>query len=225
MANNFLAKDGAGITQTFGSIDTGVYHIPKHILVDSTGAPIIGRQTMAASFPAVLPSDMPLLGMGLLVPSDNFTRPADTTPYAHGDLVANDVDAADVVVLSFTVARFAAGAFRIHRGRLLKTTTLLTNATFKLHLYSAAPSIANGDNAAWSTTLAAYLGALQVTVDRAGSDGSYGDLLPFNGVPISHKLSSGSSIKGLIEARPGSGATYTPGNAEVFTATLEVETT
>ena len=40
----------------------------------------------------------------------------------------------------------------------------MTNAQFRLHLYTAAPTCANGDNGAWSTDGAAnYIGAFDVS--------------------------------------------------------------
>jgi hypothetical protein len=75
--------------------------------------------------------------------------------------------------------------------------------------------VTNGDNGAWlSTGVADYLGSVDVTCDRAFSDGAAGYGVPTTGSEINH---TSQSVFGLIEAR----ATYTPANAEVFTVTIE----
>jgi hypothetical protein len=151
----------------------------------------------------------------------NFTRPADTTAYATGDLVANSTTAGSVVAMSFTGAtRVAAGSGMIRRARIKKSGTGVTNALFRLHLFKAAPAtVTNGDNGVFSVSgVADYIGAFDITVDRAFTDGAYGSGVPITGSEINFKLASGSTIYGLLEAR----GAYTPGNAEVFTADLEI---
>jgi hypothetical protein len=65
----------------------------------------------------------------------SFTRPADTTTYASGDLVANNTTAGSVVPLTFTaVTRSAGDSVRIERARINTSNALLTNASFRLHL-------------------------------------------------------------------------------------------
>lgn len=220
MADNLDVKDAAAATKTLRTKDLGSQHLPYHALMDSSGAEMLGAKVSASSFPVVLPTDMALLGRGIVNPSDTFTRPADTTPYAAGDLVANSTTAGSVTALSFgSSARYSTGAGRIVRVRISKTSLSLTNAQFRLHIYSAAPTgIANGDNGAWSTEIAGYLGSAFVTLDRAFVDGAYGDV---ELAGIYFKLASGSSLKGLLEAR----AVYTPASAEVFTVTPEIQQT
>ena len=103
-----------------------------------------------------------------------------------------------------------------HIARIRKTGTSVTNASFRLHLYSASPTAANGDNGSWSTDKAAeYLGALDVTVDKAFTDGAAGNGAPSTGSEINF---TSDTIYGLLEAR----GSYTPASAEVFTVDLEV---
>lgn len=90
-------------------------------------------------------------------PSASFVRPADTTAYAVGDLVANNTSAGSVTPMSFTVGRDADSGGMIRRIRLRKTGTSVSNALFRLHLYSASPTPSNGDNGAWLTNQAASL--------------------------------------------------------------------
>jgi hypothetical protein len=155
-------------------------------------------------------------------PSANFTRPADTTAYAAGDLIANSTTAGSVVPMSFTAARYAGGSGFIRAAKLRKSTTTLTNAFFRLHLYAADPSaatgITNGDNGAWLTKFADYIGMIDIIVDRAFSDAAIGRGAPSVGSELAFVPVSGQTVYGLLEAR----AAYAPGNAEVFTVTLDV---
>lgn len=151
--------------------------------------------------------------------SANFTRPADTTAYASGDLVANSTTAGSVVPLSFAAAARAAGkGGKIVGARLAKSNASLTNASFRLHLFTAAPTtITNGDNGALSTSgVADYIGALDVVVDRAFTDGAFGR----SGAPLSGNfleyVGATTTLYGLLEAR----GAYTPASGEVFTVTI-----
>ena len=120
--------------------------------------------------------------------------------------------------MSWTVARVAAGSGSIRRAQVKKSGTSVTLASFRLHLYTSSPTIANGDNAAWSTTHSGYLGSIDVVVDKAFSDGAGGNGMPNVGSDINFKLASGQTIYGLLEAR----AAYTPASGETFTIILEV---
>lgn len=153
-----------------------------------------------------------------------FTRPADTTAYASGDLVANSVTAGSVVPLSFTNASRQSGTGGLILGaRLKKSTTTTANTDFRLHLYSATVTVANGDNAAWSSNGAAnYMGSIDFATanTRAFTDGAANAAATASG-PFgkAFKLSSGSTVFGLLEAR----AAYAPGNAETFIVSLEIQ--
>lgn len=152
-------------------------------------------------------------------PSVSFTRPGDTTAYASGDLVANSTTAGSVVAPVFTVGRSATAfgqQFRIDRIKLHKSTVTTTNASFRVHLYKIAPTVANGDNAAFSTSgVANYLNSFDVTVGQAFTDGAAGFVATGANAIV---IDAAATIVALVEAR----AAYAPGNAEVFTLTLEV---
>jgi hypothetical protein len=152
--------------------------------------------------------------------SASFTRPNDTTAYASGDLVANSTTAGSVVPLQIDLGNVAAvghGITRITRARLTKSGTSPTNANFRIHLYEASPSPANGDNGAWSTNKAAnWLGNIDVTSMLAFTDGCTGTGSATAGSEMFLRLASGS-IFALLEAK----AAYTPVANEVFTLTLE----
>lgn len=149
--------------------------------------------------------------------SANFTRPADTTAYASGDLVANSTTAGSVTPLSFTVARVAAGSGSIRRARIKKSGTSVTNTAFRLHLFAASPTVTNGDNGALLTTHSGWIGSIDVNAMLAFSDAAAGNGTPNSGSEVAFKLASGQVLFGLLEAR----GAYTPTSAEVFTITLE----
>jgi hypothetical protein len=101
---------------------------------------------------------------------------------------------------------------------------------FRLHLYTASPTVTNGDGGVWLSTESGYLGFIDVTIDKAFSDG--GGAAANHGAPVytniidllvrltgTKGLASEVKIYGLLEAR----GAYTPGNAEVFTVSLEIE--
>lgn len=182
----------------------------------------IGQKAKTGSLSVVLASDdnaVTAAGRTAVV-SATFTRPADTTAYASGDLMANSTTAGSVTALSFTAARVAAGSGMIRRARIRKSTTTTTNASFRLHFYQVtAPTVTNGDNGVWlSNGVANYMGFIDITVDKAFSDGSAGQGAPTNGAELNFSLSSGQTVHGLLEAR----GAYAPGNAEVFNIDLEV---
>lgn len=157
--------------------------------------------------------------MTICNPSASFTRPADTTAYASGDLVANSTTAGSVAPLSFD--GIWSNRFSIKRVRLTKSGTTATNGQFRVHFYGASPTCANGDNGAWSTDQAAkYYGSIDVTV-AAFTDGCAGVGAATAGAELNVQLptANGHTVYALLEAR----AAYTPANAEVFTLVPEIE--
>jgi hypothetical protein len=182
------------------------------LLVDSAGNEIV----------LPVPSEVHLgaIGAHTATPSSSFTRPADTTAYASGDLVASSTTAGSVTPLSFTAARVAAGSFSVLRGRIKKSGTSATNAAFRIHLFTVSPTVTSGDNGAFAiaTGIAGYLGYLDVTSMQTAGDGCMGHGAPNVGSAIVVDLSSGQVIYGLLEAR----GAYTPDNAETFDVCLEV---
>lgn len=154
--------------------------------------------------------------------SGSTTRPADTTAYASGDLIANSTTAGNVVPIPLPVARLpGSGACRIKRMRVRKSGTSITTCTIRVHLYARSPTVAAGDNAAWSSNkVADYLGAFDVVVDKAFTDGAFGVGAALVGTDVSFVTASDlTTIYALLEAR----SIYTPASAEVFTISAEVE--
>lgn len=80
-----------------------------------------------------------------------FTRPADVTAYASGDLVANSTTAADVVPLDFNQGDFwnlRSGWIRRANLRIVAPAVGIANGTFNLDLFRRRPRVNAGDNAA-----------------------------------------------------------------------------
>jgi len=227
MADNIIFREYGGASRTIRYVDVGSgVMVPAHILFDSSGAELKGEKASNDSLPVVLPSNMPLLGRAILKVDDSFSRPADTTQYAVGDLVANSTTAGSVTAMSFVVTRYSQGAGELVGGRISKTSNVTTDAEFRVHLYVSSPTAANGDNAAWLTTGAGatptYIGHIDSLPMKAFSDGASARLaISSTGTQIRFKLSSGSSIKELIEAR----GAYVPTSGETFVVTLEILTT
>lgn len=145
--------------------------------------------------------------------SATFTRPADTTQYSSGDLVANSTSAGSVTLLSWAFTT----PIWLRRLLVTKSDPDITGASFRLWLHSdSAITFSNGDNGALaigSSTLAISSVAdgqpiefdFDFTLTGAGDVGvatwDYGLIcLP-------------ATTYGFLEAR----GTYTPGSAEVFT--------
>jgi len=152
-------------------------------------------------------------------PSATFTRPANVTPYAVGNLVANSVTPGSVVPMAFTLGNaFGQGQLRLTRARLYKSGTDITNASFRIHVYEAPPVASNGDGAAWLTTMSAHwIGNIDVSSMLAFADGAAGTGSCPAGSEIFLKTSAGATLYGLLMAL----GAYTPESGEQFSVILE----
>ena len=146
--------------------------------------------------------------------SANFTRPADTTAYASGDLVANSTTVGSVVPMTFArVTKGGGQSAQIRRVGITKTGTSITNTTVRVHLFSVLPTLStNGDNGAITiaTGAAGYLGQVDVVINQAFTDGAAGWL-------TTEINTNALTLYGLLEAR----GAWTPASAEVITVILE----
>jgi hypothetical protein len=197
---------------------------------DSAGANIIVKTVNDTADSSASPAHGIVDGLGFqfdpsprIFVGNSFTRPADTLVYAAGDLVANSTTAATVnaAIPTIQCARYADQPTTLLRMRLRKSGTVLTQGIFRVHLYSSQPTVSNGDNGVWLTNnVANYVGAFDVTMTRAFTDGSIGFGFPVTGsVDITTPVSGQNYLFYLIEAR----AAYTPISGEVFTPILEVQ--
>lgn len=148
----------------------------------------------------------------------SFARPNDTTAYADGDLVANSTTAGSVVPLTW-VGRPLPTYGLVRRVFVRRSSTGADSANFRLYLIggSSAPTVANGDNAAFSSALGDnVLGTLTGSINIPGnSNGRMGIFTPESGVSIAVDR---GSMWGLLMA---TGA-YAPTASETFTLTLEI---
>ena len=181
-------------------------------VLDATGAVLAAKPILGAS-----EAHIGQVGGTMVTPSAQFTRPNDTIAYASGDLVANSTSAGSAVPMFWTLMRVSGGSATVRRVRIKKSGTSTTNASFRLHLYTAAPSVSNGDNAAWLSPHSGYVGSFDVTIDKVFSNASAGIGVPVVGSEVNIKLSGNVYLYGLLEAR----GPYTPAVQEVFTVELE----
>ncbi len=221
MADNILVKPATGSNVSIASDDVGgvLYQRVKPAFGVDGSATDVSTSNPLPVAPAAGESHLGSVSGHSIIVGDTFTRPADTTAYAVGDLVANNVTAGSVTPLTLQVARANDTYVTIPRLRLKKSGTSLTNAQFRVHLYKALPTLTNGDNGAWLTTESTYIGSVDITMDKAFSDGAKGFGVPSVGSAFIADPSTGTrNIYALIEAR----AAYTPASAESFTLTAEV---
>lgn len=142
----------------------------------------------------------------------NFTRPANTTAYAIGDVVNGDG-----VLVPIALGVNQPGG-RITQVRLTKSGEVLTLSTFRVHFFSASFAIP-ADNAqftALNANRATYLGFVDLPImvnDGAGSGAAFtkdDDLrIPF----------PGATVYAVIVAL----GAYVPAEAEVFNLGIGVE--
>lgn len=163
---------------------------------------------------------------GFITLTATFNRPADTNAYAAGDLVANSTIAGSVVPLTFAEAvRVPGEAIRLERARLRKGSTSLTNAQFRVCILRIPPVLSVGDNGVFDSAnvmalsdIAEYVGAFDISMDKAAASGARGVGVPTVGGGITLVPgNSSTTIYALIQAT----AAYTPTSGESFTLTLE----
>jgi len=167
-----------------------------------------------------------------------FTRPADTTAYASGDLVANNTTAGSVVLPQLVGAARVPG-YRgwIRRCRILKSTNGVTGADFRVHFFAdGQPLFVNGDNGALALSAlapsTAYLGSIDVNFTTSPQSlitiGSGLQAIGFPASNLGHvPVYTGLGASGVgsanlwaaIEAR----GAYAPGNAETFTIGADID--
>lgn len=197
-------------------------------LTDENGVPVSSSAPLpVVSINSASEVFLGLTGQNILTPTATFTRPADTTAYTSGDLIANSVTAGSVTNMSATVTRVAAAGGFIDSIHVMKSDKSVTTCTIRVHVWNAAPTyVTGGDNSAMSTVLATaalnHLGAFDAILTSAGADGAFGMALPqgTNGQPMPFKLASGSTLFFTLEAQ----SAYTPASAEVFTIRPNIRT-
>lgn len=157
------------------------------------------------------------------VATATLTRPADTTAYASGDLIANSVTAGSVVPLSLTVARAndTTGMVRKLRGSTSNVAWL--GNTVRHHLFKLLPTTTVGDNGVFAGAVngvaSVHIGYADITYDQLFSDGVKGEGVPNVGSEFNFEPSTGTqNIFALLEAR----GAYAPASAQTFALAAEV---
>jgi len=234
--NGRLQRVAQNLTSIFGgtgaaadaaaSSDTGTFSLialVKRLLQKVTAQlpASLGAKTSAASLSVVPASDavVPTGSKTVALAAATMTRPADTTAYAVGDMVANNTVAGSVTPIQFSNAvRSSGGTGVLRRLRLKKSGVSVTAASFRVHLFRSSPTAGAGDNAAFSVSAGAanYLGKVDITCDQAFGDGAVG----FSDVSAGDIQINPSTtdIFALLEAR----GAYTPTSAETFNLTAEI---
>ena len=183
--------------------------------------PNAGQATMANSLGVAIASDQSAipttsLNSGAITnPTSVLTRPANTTAYASGQLIASSTTAGSVVVPSFSIASAAGGAIlpRI-RIRASLSPSSWQGVNLSVNLWSAAPTYTNGDAQPYAvaTGSATWLANYLVTLTQFG-DGAVG-AGPLTGAnEMALKLASGTAVywdlQVLNSATPAAGQTFT----------------
>jgi hypothetical protein len=154
-----------------------------------------------------------------------ITRPADTTTYASGDLVANSTTAGSVTPFAFTQDGYAQPV-KISRFIMRSSNDITANKNFHLFLFGgASPVVTNGDNGAFAVTAANGMN------NFGGVFGSTAALITGGGaVQYFYPMDSAATfVNGWLEQHftlPFYGllraqAAYVPASAETFTITAE----
>jgi hypothetical protein len=152
--------------------------------------------------------------------SNTITRPADTTAYASGDLVANSTTAGSVT--AFTLTGTLGRGLAIQRVTIAKSQASVTNANFRVHFFKDIPTVTNGDNGAFVPIVSGYIGFVDCL--GASQSAAFSDASRLHGIYVNNSLASDlvvyldadQKIYALIEAR----AAYTPASAETFAITV-----
>ena len=158
-----------------------------------------------------------------LTSASTLTRPANTTAYAAGQLVASNVTAGSIVVPSLAVALNNAGSGIVKRLRLRASqTTGLTAATsFGVDLWTAAPTFTNGDGGAYvvATGSASWLGTFTFGSMFQAGDGAFAAAAPDVGQEIWFVCGAGSSN---LYWSLFTNSAFTPTSGETFVLTAEL---
>ena len=190
-----------------------------------TGTNVVGKVSVDQTTPGTTNLVATTLTAALPTnPTSTLTMTSATTAYTAGQLIATSATAGSVVVPSFAIAN-SAGAAMIPSVELQvndATSTSWGGQTVQVDIWSAAPTFANGDRAAWLTATgsASHLGAFTCIMSAVQGDGEYAECAPTVGNfvgPI--KLASGTSIFWTLNATTGSGVT---GANKVWTLTPRV---
>lgn len=157
------------------------------------------------------------------VRAPRMTRPANTVPYAAGQLVANSTTAGSVVAFSFDSGSQA--PVLLHSASMLSSNNTVTNKSYRLWLFGEAPTVTNGDGGALAVTANNALAVVAILASAAALSSGAGCYQVFE--PIDSSATSLRRVPCVIPGRVWgllqANAAYTPTSAETFDITLECE--
>jgi hypothetical protein len=217
---------GLGQTNKAGSLpvalasDDDLHTKIGEVQATPTANTVLGRLKALLTGISLAPSEAHAgqVGGHIAIASAAMTRPADTSAYSVGDLIANNTVAGSVVPIALAVARVNDGSGMIRRIRLKTNDAAFAAAVIRVHLYRDSPTVTNGDNGTFLTTESNYIGYADITLDRHFSDAEKGFGVPAVGPEWSFQSSAGTqNIYALLEAR----SAVTPGSAKTWTLIAE----
>lgn len=220
-----IPVDGSGVTQPVSGV-TSVGSAPTMAPVSVSGVDAGGlKRHLKTNTSGELQVQA---GGQSIVTSNTVVRPADTTAYAVGDLIANSTTAGSVTPIAMTVSRLPDVGGMVRRVRLRVDDASWKNATVRVHFYRDSPTLGVGDNGVFnsSETLQSseshYIGSADVLLDKQFAQGTVqvkGISVPNTGSEIVFDPSSGTQlIYALLEARTA----VTPAASKTFSLSLEV---
>lgn len=165
------------------------------------------------------PSSGVPIGLSTYSPTSVLTRPANSTPYTAGNLIASNTASGSVTVPSVVAAGAHGGGFHISSLILTTNASGMGGVSLQINLWNAAPTYSNGDGGAYSvnTGSANWLGSFTVPSMIQGGDGAWGAAVPDVGSSLDRNCASGtSSIYWDLTAKNA----FIPGNAQTFTLSL-----
>lgn len=167
------------------------------------------------------------IGRNIFEVSRTFTRPADITAYTFGDQVADNTVAGSVTAFNFAVPYLRGRGGVIRNAIMVKSTNVITNADFRLQLFSSSFTQA-GDNAALAPTLTElrsnlgyFVFANALNIQQFSNGAHYGGY-PFGAVQ-QWALAIPESCDGTLYGAITAAAAYTPTASEQFTIRLIIE--
>lgn len=215
---DYQIKDGNSALQTVLAFVCQTSKIcPAQVLIDSSG-----NEKATASNPLrvdpVGTTAQPVASIPTN-PNSTLTLPSTTTAYSAGQLIANSATAGSVTVPSFSFTGSIIPRLRLSINDT--TSTAWGGVGIQVDLWSAPPTVANGDRGAFSpaTGTANHLGSFTCTMSPEYGDGAFAECAPSIGSAVIPKLASGSSIYWTLQTTSASGVT---GASKTFTLTAEV---
>lgn len=159
------------------------------------------------------------IGGRIIIPTATFTRPSNTTAYVSGQLIANSVTAGSVTPMSITAARANDKSGLIRKASVRVNNIIWLNATVRVHLFSALPTVTNGDGGTFLPSEASWIGSIDVSLTNQFSNPAVkGNGSPNVGGEINFVPAAGTQLLyALLEAR----SAVTPGSGDVFVVGLE----